>query len=159
MERRHQCTLPFLRSLSAYSHLVQDPTLRKQFKQFANTDETVQTVETITERGQSRPADWGQPYPGVKLEPGQIDCRPEEWEWRTMLSYDSLMPNDHSPTCVFLDYVRNRRALSRRTGALLSSTAIRNWPSSTYLLEASSQRSSNVLIGARSSLVCCYVAS
>jgi nitrite reductase (NAD(P)H) len=38
---------------------VKNPEQRKQFKQFANTDETiVDTIEPITERGQQRPSNW-----------------------------------------------------------------------------------------------------
>jgi nitrite reductase (NADH) large subunit len=37
---------------------VRDPEKRKWFRQFANTDETQSCIEIISERGQSRPADW-----------------------------------------------------------------------------------------------------
>ena len=38
--------------------VVDDPEKRRFFAQFANTDETAQGVEFVTERGQKRPADW-----------------------------------------------------------------------------------------------------
>jgi nitrite reductase (NADH) large subunit len=38
--------------------VVQEPEKRRFFAQFANTDETSQGIEFVTERGQKRPADW-----------------------------------------------------------------------------------------------------
>jgi nitrite reductase (NADH) large subunit len=37
---------------------VRDPERRKWFRQFANTDETESCIEIVSERGQTRPADW-----------------------------------------------------------------------------------------------------
>eukprot|EP00538_Stauroneis_constricta_P012651 CAMPEP_0119571644 /NCGR_PEP_ID=MMETSP1352-20130426/44216_1 /TAXON_ID=265584 /ORGANISM="Stauroneis constricta, Strain CCMP1120" /LENGTH=1119 /DNA_ID=CAMNT_0007621327 /DNA_START=941 /DNA_END=4300 /DNA_ORIENTATION=+ len=50
-----------------WAEVVKNPELRKQFKQFANTDDTIEKdemIEFIDIRGQTRPADWpkdGQP--------------------------------------------------------------------------------------------------
>ncbi|KAL5361762.1 hypothetical protein BJX96DRAFT_152766 [Aspergillus floccosus] len=41
-----------------WTETVKDPQRRKFFQQFANTDETVETVEVIKERDQERPAYW-----------------------------------------------------------------------------------------------------
>lgn len=38
--------------------VVKDPEKRKWFRQFINTDETESCIEIVSERGQSRPADW-----------------------------------------------------------------------------------------------------
>ncbi|KAJ5937971.1 hypothetical protein N7454_004313 [Penicillium verhagenii] len=41
-----------------WTETVRDPNRRKKFQQFANTDETVDTVEVIQERSQQRPTYW-----------------------------------------------------------------------------------------------------
>ncbi|KAG0155001.1 hypothetical protein PDIDSM_574 [Penicillium digitatum] len=41
-----------------WTETVKDPKRRKVFQQFANTDETVDTVEVVQERSQQRPTDW-----------------------------------------------------------------------------------------------------
>ena len=41
-----------------WTAVVKNPERRKQFRQFANTHETVLGSELIIERGQKRPADW-----------------------------------------------------------------------------------------------------
>ena len=41
-----------------WAAVVRDPEKRKWFRQFANTDETESCIEIVSERGQSRPADW-----------------------------------------------------------------------------------------------------
>ncbi|PKC74620.1 hypothetical protein RhiirA1_529452 [Rhizophagus irregularis] len=41
-----------------WAKVVQDPKRREDFTQFINTDETIDGIECISERGQSRPADW-----------------------------------------------------------------------------------------------------
>jgi nitrite reductase (NADH) large subunit len=53
--------------------VVDDPEKRRFFAQFANTDETVQGVEFVSERGQQRPADW--PSDFVPLE--RLSARPK----------------------------------------------------------------------------------
>ncbi len=46
--------------------MVRDPEKRRRFRQFVNTDETESCIEFVSERGQSRPADW--PSEFVSLE-------------------------------------------------------------------------------------------
>jgi nitrite reductase (NADH) large subunit len=41
-----------------WTEVVNDPQRRKFFQQFVNTDETQSGIEIVSERGQSRPADW-----------------------------------------------------------------------------------------------------
>lgn len=41
-----------------WKRVVDDPDQRKRFRQFVNTDETEPVIEFVSERGQSRPADW-----------------------------------------------------------------------------------------------------
>jgi nitrite reductase (NADH) large subunit len=41
-----------------WAAVVRDPEKRKWFRQFANTDETESDIEIVSERGQTRPADW-----------------------------------------------------------------------------------------------------
>ncbi|KAJ5097202.1 hypothetical protein N7456_007923 [Penicillium angulare] len=43
-----------------WTETVKDPKRRKKFQQFANTDETVDTVEVVQEREQERPTYWPQ---------------------------------------------------------------------------------------------------
>jgi len=49
-----------------WTEVVTDPERRKVFRQFVNTDKTEVGIEIVTERGQSRPADW--PKDSVKLQ-------------------------------------------------------------------------------------------
>src|SRR4051812_44223863 len=48
----------FFYFLQKWAKVVQDPKRRADFAQFVNTDENMDEIEIITERGQSRPADW-----------------------------------------------------------------------------------------------------
>lgn len=60
-----------------WTEILADPDRQRIFRQFDNTDEAVETVETVTERGQSRPADWA-------TEPAGEDFRGHTWsrlEW------------------------------------------------------------------------------
>ena len=41
-----------------WAAVVRDPEKRKRFEQFVNTDETEPTIEFVSQREQSRPADW-----------------------------------------------------------------------------------------------------
>lgn len=49
-----------------WAAVVRDPERRKQFRQFANTDETESCIEVVSERGQTRPDFW--PSEFVSLE-------------------------------------------------------------------------------------------
>jgi len=41
-----------------WKRVVEDPQQRKRFRQFVNTDDTEPMIEFVSQRGQSRPADW-----------------------------------------------------------------------------------------------------
>jgi NAD(P)H-dependent nitrite reductase large subunit/NAD(P)H-dependent nitrite reductase small subunit len=41
-----------------WTEVVHDPAKRRLFRQFVNTDDTEPCIETVSERGQRRPADW-----------------------------------------------------------------------------------------------------
>ncbi|PYI32346.1 nitrite reductase NiiA [Aspergillus indologenus CBS 114.80] len=67
-----------------WTETIRDPKRRKHFQQFANTDETVETVEVIKERGQERPTYWSN-------EPAQADFKGHEWSglsWQPMIKAD-----------------------------------------------------------------------
>jgi nitrite reductase (NADH) large subunit len=49
-----------------WTEVVNNPERRKLFRQFVNSEQTETGIEIVTERGQSRPADW--PKDGVKLQ-------------------------------------------------------------------------------------------
>ena len=57
-----------------WAAVVRDPEKRRQFRQFANTDETEPCIEIVSERGQRRPAAW--PSDVVSLEQFRsLNCR------------------------------------------------------------------------------------
>jgi nitrite reductase (NADH) large subunit len=58
-----------------WAEVVNDPEKRRWFKQFVNTDETEPGIEFVTERGQTRPADWPKEF--VPLERVTLPQQPE----------------------------------------------------------------------------------
>jgi nitrite reductase (NADH) large subunit len=56
-----------------WAAVVNDPEKRKRFRQFQNSDETEPGIEFVSERGQSRPADW----PGELLSLEQFQSLPK----------------------------------------------------------------------------------
>jgi nitrite reductase (NADH) large subunit len=56
LERRMQHLVDTYRC--EWTEVVNDPERRKFFQQFVNTEETETGIEIVSERGQSRPADW-----------------------------------------------------------------------------------------------------
>lgn len=69
-----------------WTETVKDPEKRKAFRQFANTDDTLEPVEMVTERGQPRPAYWAK-------EPATYDFRGHKWSslsWQPMIEADRL---------------------------------------------------------------------
>ncbi|RAH78241.1 nitrite reductase NiiA [Aspergillus japonicus CBS 114.51] len=67
-----------------WTETIRDPKRRKHFQQFANTDETVETVEVIKERGQERPTYWSK-------EPAKADFKGHQWSglsWQPMIKAD-----------------------------------------------------------------------
>lgn len=68
-----------------WTETVKNPERRKFFQQFANTDETVDTVEVVKERGQKRPAYW------PKDAPTNEDFKEHQWSstsWQPMIKAD-----------------------------------------------------------------------
>jgi NAD(P)H-dependent nitrite reductase large subunit/NAD(P)H-dependent nitrite reductase small subunit len=53
-----------------WAEVIKDPEKRRLFRQFVNTDETESSIEIISERGQSRPADW--PTEAVSLAQSEV---------------------------------------------------------------------------------------
>ncbi|KAF8641373.1 hypothetical protein AX16_009994 [Volvariella volvacea WC 439] len=84
--------------------VVKDPVKRKQFKQFANTDDRLPPSELIEERGQRRPADWPRSFPPTKLTQERIATPKVEWKWISMAKKGDLMPNDASTTSAAVKY-------------------------------------------------------
>jgi len=83
---------------------ITDPVKRKQFKQFANTDERVAPGELIEERGQRRPADWPKAFPPVSLKPDVIATPKSEWQWISMVKKTEMMPTDAGTTSAAVKY-------------------------------------------------------
>ena len=81
-----------------WTQVVKDPKRRKAFRQFVNSDETVQTVDNIVERGQLRPADWPKAFPPSKMEVSQITTPRSQWKWRKMAKVEDLVPSDAGTT-------------------------------------------------------------
>lgn len=65
LERRMQRLVDSYRC--EWAEVVNDPARRRQFRQFVNTDDTETGIEIVTERSQSRPADWPRPGQFVDL--------------------------------------------------------------------------------------------
>lgn len=81
-----------------------DPSKRRKFKQFANTDERQITSEIITERGQKRPADWPNAWPPVKLDVDQLTSPTTNWTWVNVATKEDLVPSDAGTTSVAVKY-------------------------------------------------------
>lgn len=67
-----------------WTETVKDPERRKFFQQFSNTDEAVDTVEVVKERGQKRPAYWPK-------ESATEDFKGHKWSkksWQPILKAD-----------------------------------------------------------------------
>ncbi|GAA5967842.1 hypothetical protein JCM11641_005783 [Rhodosporidiobolus odoratus] len=77
---------------------IQDPQVRKSFKQFANTEERRLGSELIVERGQQRPADWPKNFPGQRFSDSQIATPRSEWRYVKLATVDDLSPTDENTT-------------------------------------------------------------
>ncbi len=51
-----------------WTEVVENPERIAQFKQFANVEDTADTLGFVRERGQKRPADWPEPQPQVPIQ-------------------------------------------------------------------------------------------
>lgn len=61
-------------------------------------------MEIISERGQTRPADWPKDFGPLKFAESDLSktVRKEEWEWKHVCSVGDLMPTNAGTTCVHL---------------------------------------------------------
>eukprot|EP00562_Extubocellulus_spinifer_P004164 CAMPEP_0178527834 /NCGR_PEP_ID=MMETSP0696-20121128/31482_1 /TAXON_ID=265572 /ORGANISM="Extubocellulus spinifer, Strain CCMP396" /LENGTH=1148 /DNA_ID=CAMNT_0020159451 /DNA_START=79 /DNA_END=3525 /DNA_ORIENTATION=+ len=88
-----------------WAEVVKNPELRKQFKQFVNTDENQpreDMIEFVDMRGQLRPADWpadGQPQTNWKAPDDDIFARSEK-SWVTVGKTSDFATNVGSPILV-----------------------------------------------------------
>ncbi|KAJ7128043.1 nitrite reductase [Mycena filopes] len=94
-----------------WAQVVKDPVKRKQFKQFANTDERRPNSEMITQRGQQRPADWAKAYPPVRLTQDQLVTPKSDWQWLTLVLKTDMMPTDVGTTSVAVKYGETQLAI------------------------------------------------
>ncbi|KAJ5985858.1 hypothetical protein N7522_013054 [Penicillium canescens] len=69
-----------------WTETVKDPKRRKVFQQFANTDDTVETVEVVQERSQQRPTYW------PKDSTEQQDFKGHQW---SSVSWQPVVRADH----------------------------------------------------------------
>jgi len=60
-----------------WTETLNNPERRKRFQQFANVEETVDTVEPVTERGQQRPSNW--PKETSKTDFGKLEWSSLSW--------------------------------------------------------------------------------
>ena len=70
-----------------WTAVLSDPAKRAQFNQFANTSDQLETVEPVTERGQTRPAYWAK-------DPAALDFKNTKWSslaWQPMLEASKLV--------------------------------------------------------------------
>ncbi|CAI2169379.1 11206_t:CDS:2 [Funneliformis geosporum] len=74
-----------------WTRVVNDPKRREDFVQFVNTDETVDGIEYITERGQQRPADWPKQFNDDLVVPDNKSLTDKSW---VKISLLSAFPND-----------------------------------------------------------------
>ncbi|GFZ50204.1 Nitrite reductase [NAD(P)H] [Saitozyma sp. JCM 24511] len=87
-----------------WKRAVQDPDLRKQFRQFVNTDERRPAIETISERGQVRAADWPKNFPGEKFDAANLRTPKSEWKWIPLATVSDLQPNEKNTTSAAVRY-------------------------------------------------------
>ena len=99
--------------------VVDDPERQKRFRQFVNTvrlmqlgaelprvtGETLQEarigqIEKITERGQSRPANWPRTAIPLAQREADIASPKSEWKWRKLATVNDLIPNSGGTTYV-----------------------------------------------------------
>lgn len=87
-----------------WKRAVQDPDLRRQFKQFVNSDERRPAVEIIEERGQKRAADWPKSFPGEKFTIDMLPTPKSEWKWIPLATLSDLAPNNDNTTSAAVIY-------------------------------------------------------
>ncbi|KXJ87250.1 putative nitrite reductase [Microdochium bolleyi] len=86
-----------------WTNVVNSKERRKAFRQFANTDETQNVSELMSERLQNRPADW--PVDNSPLHMSVKDVAHDApWEWRSVCKLSELDRQADSPTSVTIKY-------------------------------------------------------
>lgn len=88
-----------------------DPSKRKQFKQFINTDERLPQSEIIQERGQPRPADWAKSFPAVKLSTDQCRTPKSNWSWINVARKADLLVNEGGTSSAAVKYGDSQLAI------------------------------------------------
>ena len=84
------------------AEVVNNPELRAQFQQFANTDETIEKddmIEFVDIRGQLRPADWAKDgQPQTNWQPPSTDIfANSQKSWVEVGSVSDFLPNVGTP--------------------------------------------------------------
>lgn len=87
-----------------WSVVTKDEERQKQFRQYVNTTETVDTAEQITERGQKRPADWPKAFPEVKFKLTDLPTPKEKWQWVKLAKMSDLVPTEAGTTSCAVRY-------------------------------------------------------
>lgn len=87
-----------------WAAVVKDPERRKQFRQFANTSETQQSIEKVAERGQERPEYWPNEHGALILRKEDIPAPPSEWDWVKVCKLSDLRPTPAGSTSVAIKY-------------------------------------------------------
>ncbi|KAJ3309901.1 hypothetical protein HDV04_005531 [Boothiomyces sp. JEL0838] len=78
-----------------WTQVVKDLKKRQLFKQFANTDENIDNVELVKERGQFRPANWPKQDPNVKFK----DLEWSSVEWIPIVSKSKMVHSQTGSSC------------------------------------------------------------
>ncbi|KAM4065359.1 pyridine nucleotide-disulfide oxidoreductase [Hirsutella rhossiliensis] len=86
-----------------WANVVNHPERQRAFNQFANTDETQNASERVTERRQQRPADW--PADSAPLHFSVLDvAKDARWDWRRVCKLSDLDRQADAPTSITVKY-------------------------------------------------------
>jgi nitrite reductase (NAD(P)H) len=91
-----------------WAEAIANPEMAAKFKQFANTDATVENTEMMTERGQSRPVDWSK-------ESASVDFRATKWSslaWQPLIRAAHFEGADAAPSGVSANVKRGDTQLA-----------------------------------------------
>ncbi|KAI0695733.1 nitrite reductase [Cytidiella melzeri] len=91
--------------------VVEDQERQKQFRQFANTNERIPSIEPIVQRGQVRPANWAKSSPEVLFRQEDIPSSRENWKWRQLAKVLDLTPTDTGTTSAAVKYGGSQLAI------------------------------------------------
>jgi nitrite reductase (NAD(P)H) len=67
-------------------------------------DERRPAIETISERGQTRAADWPKNFPGEKFDAANLRTPKSEWKWIPLAIVSDLQPNEKNTTSAAVRY-------------------------------------------------------